>query len=753
MTAHRWPVFVWREAQEFWCARLLSDQVDAAGAGVTADLAVEAVEAVAKLAIRRGEWDGDDPPDAEPEVIDIAVMVRPEYRTQERTWAVRDAIRLLIPVAVMTGDGGRIAYLPTLSRIVHLNTGDHLKDRVGERVKLVFSGDDPGIIAAHRTPTEWHLATVKLEARRRRPVVDRTRPDALTRVAESITGTNARAWQREALVAQVAARLGRGSLVLLGEPGCGKTAVLHAAVRQAERQHRQQPEDQDDADDTPRFWATSAHRLIAGMRWLGQWQERLEAVIHRLAAIDGTLLIDRLSDLAAVGGHDELDSVAAFLAPYLRRGDLRLVGEGTALELDALRRRLPLFADAFAVITVPPLTNDQAVAVVRQACEAEGRRHGLAVDPPVPVEIADLFQRHLGDAGMPGPAVRFAARMIEQRARAAGSTDGATITRGDVTTAFTAYSGLPERLLNDRVPLTADQLHAELAHRIIGQSSAVSAACDVILRVKSGLIDPLRPLATLLFAGPTGVGKTALARSLADTLFSGLGPGRALIRLDLSEYAGGDAPERLLGSGAEPSELIRRLRQQPSAVVLLDEIEKAHPIVFDLLLGALDEGRLGDALGRRTSLRSTVIIATSNLGADARPIAGFADPTGTIARHQAIGAALATHFRPEFLARLDRVVVFNALTRDDVRQIAAIELAALADREGLSRRGMILTWDDALLDALADRGFDPAYGARPLQRVLQTLVAAPLARWLMESAAKPGAAIRLGWDGTATAIG
>jgi len=747
MSAPRWPVFLWQHDAGLWAARLLTDDCTIAASAADQRAAVTAVVDEAVRLAKAGEWDPADPPADEPHVVELAVTLRGEHHAHGRVWTVRDQIRLLLPAVVMATASGRLAHLPTLGLSLRLVAGDDLKDQATHVIRRFFAGDDPGTIARHLPPRRHAIVLVAVEVPKRRDSAATRDLGALAVVAEPFAPGEGRAWQREALVGELAARLGHGSLAVVGEPGCGKSAVLTAAVLTAERRYRASVRADGGDTATARFWLTSAQRLVAGMRWLGEWQERVEEVVRHLALIDGTLCVESLSDLLAVGGEDESASIAAFLAPYLRRGGLRLVGECTASELEAIRRRLPAFADALTVLAVPPLTDGAALAVVRQGVDAAARRAGLAVAPGVATVIADCFRRHLGDAGFPGPALRFVEHLVEERSRA-GST---ALSPTDVLAAFSRHAGLPERLLRDELALPSATVNAEMAARVIGQDEAVAAAADVVLVVKAGLCDPRRPLATLLFAGPTGVGKTALARALADTLFAGLTPGHGLIRLDMSEYAGADAAERMLGTPHQPSDLVRRLRAQPSAVLLFDEIEKAHPVVADLLLAAIDEGRLGDTLGRRTSLRAAAVVFTTNLGSDARPVGGFIDRDGGAAV-TAVRAAISAHFRPEFTARLDRVVVFRALSASDIRRIATIELSALADRSGLRARDLLLEWDAGLLDALTTRGFDPVYGARNLQRVVNELVAAPLARFLVARSSLRTALVALRWQDSGVAI-
>jgi ATP-dependent Clp protease ATP-binding subunit ClpC len=300
-------------------------------------------------------------------------------------------------------------------------------------------------------------------------------------------------------------------------------------------------------------------------------------------------------------------------------------------------------------------------------------------------------------------------------------------------------TGLPGSLLRDEELMREDEVLQTLSSRVIGQEAACRAATGVITTFKAGLNDPGRPLGVLLFSGPTGVGKTELARAISDYLF-GHGAGRdRLLRLDMSEYAGHGASERLVAdSNGDPSEFIKRLRGQPFCVVLLDEIEKASPDVFDMLLAVFDEGRLTDRFGRVTNLQSSVIILTSNLGSARDAAIGFGQQRGPD-----YNAEVMRFFRPEFYNRLDAVVPFAPLEAATIRQIAAKELSELATREGLAKAEIKLTWNDEVLALVAAAGFDRRFGARPLQRALEELVVTPLARHLAQHPGTRGAKIHL----------
>lgn len=333
-------------------------------------------------------------------------------------------------------------------------------------------------------------------------------------------------------------------------------------------------------------------------------------------------------------------------------------------------------------------------------------------------------------------------RDLLRKAARAGAEE---VTVDDVITEFLRETGLPEFLLRDELPLDPDDVRRHFEERIRGQPAACDAVVRLVTRFKAGLNDPGQPLGVMLFCGPTGVGKTALVKALADYLFGRGEAAARLVRLDMSEFAGPGAARRLvLQADGQPSELIRRIRAQPFSVVLLDEIEKAADEVFDMLLGLFDEGRLTDEYGRVAVFRSAVIVMTSNLGADALRTIGFRRDETPAYESEAF-----SFFRPEFFNRFDEVVTFNALDTVAIRDITRIELEAVSRREGLVTRGLRLEWSDDLVHALAERGFDDRYGARFLQRTINEDVVAPLSCWLVDRAGLRDATIDLdlGGDG------
>ncbi|MCA9073136.1 MAG: ATP-dependent Clp protease ATP-binding subunit, partial [Planctomycetaceae bacterium] len=307
---------------------------------------------------------------------------------------------------------------------------------------------------------------------------------------------------------------------------------------------------------------------------------------------------------------------------------------------------------------------------------------------------------------------------------------------------FARQTGVPVRFLRDDLPLDPEAVYEELKTQVIGQDQAVKSVVDLIAAFKAGLNDPARPLGVQLFCGPTGVGKTELAKTLSRFCFGEGDDPHRMFRLDMSEYQGYGAAQRFITQpDGSPSSLISHIRQKPFSVLLLDEIEKADSEVFDLLLNLFEEGRLTDAYGRTTHFQSTILIMTSNLGAESVSPVGFKPQTTPAYEHVA-----SQFFRPEFFNRIDEVVSFQPLSEASIFQIADKELKALNQREGLADRKLTLQYDEDFIKPVAEKGFDARYGARPLKRFLESRVVTPISQFLVEYPSLRENVLSLTWN-------
>src|SRR5262245_46964109 len=517
-------------------------------------------------------------------------------------------------------------------------------------------------------------------------------------------------------------------VLLCGPRQAGKTAVVHECVfrRVAVRKsvHVQRGN----------VWLVSPQRLISGMSYVGQWEGRLLAILKHAKKRGHVLYFDDLVGLflAGVTSQSAL-SAAVVLKPYLERRDVRVLGEITPEGLRVLQERDRGFADLFHLIPVrEPTDADTLRILIDQQRRLEGK-HGCTFGLDVLPAVADVQRRYDRTAAFPGKAAAVLTRLAvrattdTQGTPTAGGTDPLRdrprVSRDDVLADFAARSGLSLAFLDPKQRLDRDEVKKQLQEQVIGQTEAVEALADVVSVAKARLNDPDRPLAAFLFLGPTGVGKTESAKAIARTLF---GDTDRLLRFDLNEFNQPGAAARLVGTFSRPEGLrTAAIRRQPFAVVLLDEVEKAHPEVFDLLLQVLGEARLTDALGRTADFTAAIIIMTSNLGVrEAEGNLGFVPEAD---RSFAYTRAAERFFRPEFFNRLDRVIPFRKLSRDEMSRIARRLVTEVLSREGFSQRKCVLNVAPDALDRVIQAGYDPALGARAMKRAVERELTQPAA--------------------------
>jgi ATP-dependent Clp protease ATP-binding subunit ClpC len=532
-------------------------------------------------------------------------------------------------------------------------------------------------------------------------------------------------WPEEQRFQELAETYPPPSVLLVGESGAGKTTSVWRLARLIARLRK--GAGRAGADALPRIWRSSGERIVAGMIYLGMWQERVFELVEELQHEGDWLYLDRLHTVLAP--QPDGASIADLLTPAVLAGEISLLAECTEAELERHRREAPRLVDALEIVRVPAAD----AAVMPKLMSAYNERRGSGVTLHAGglgrlVQYLDTFSR---GAGFPGKGFHFLDWLGQQEDLKKQSVLYPRL----AAEAFGRYSGLPVSLLADDELLPAEAVAQELRRRVVGQDAACETCARVVTRLKARLNDPERPVGTLLFVGPTGVGKTELAKQLTRYLF---GDEQRMIRLDMSEFMAGQAFRRMLEVRDNSGSLASKVRAQPLSVVLLDEIEKAHPQVFDLLLGVLGEGRLTDAAGRLVDFRMTLIIMTSNLGAGEGTPVGF----GEGGEPDFLGR-VRKHFRPEFFNRLDHVVTFGRLEPADIETIVDLELAKATARTGLRRRGIRLQVEPAARKLLAELGWHPTRGARPLKRVIEERVVTPLAVLLARRPELEGCVVRV----------
>ncbi|GAA5153466.1 hypothetical protein GCM10023321_23750 [Pseudonocardia eucalypti] len=536
-------------------------------------------------------------------------------------------------------------------------------------------------------------------------------------------------------VLEVLCRRTKNNPVLIGDPGVGKTAIVEGiAARLA-------------SGDVPaglrdrRMVALDLAGMVAGTKYRGEFEERLTDVIDEVVAADRSVLLflDELHTVVGAGAAEggAMDA-GSMLKPALARGGLQLIGATTVDEYRRHIERDPALERRFQPILVGEPGVADTVAILRGLRERYQEHHGVRISDEATEAAARLAERYLTDRYLPDKAIDLMDRASARVAlRGASEVDAA-----DIAEVVARTTGIPVARLTEADRQRLLHLEDVLRERVVGQDDAVLAVADAVRAGRAGLTHPGRPVGSFLFLGPTGVGKTELARALAEALFGGAD---RMIRFDMSEFQDRHTVSRLVGAPPgyvghdEPGQLTEVVRRSPYSVLLLDEIEKAHPDVTGLLLQVLDAGRLTDARGRTVNFTNTVIIMTSNVAAEAMLAAG-AVPNWSDEMRETLLAGLRTRFRPEFLNRIDEVVPFRPLGRSELRAITELLLAET--REQLAAQDVGLSLDTAAVDWLVDRGHRPESGARPLRRTIGRELDRRLSRMLLAGELRAGQVVR-----------
>jgi len=533
---------------------------------------------------------------------------------------------------------------------------------------------------------------------------------------------------REDLVRQVTELLEKKkSVLLVGPDGVGKTSVIHGVA-----QHM--------ATAGGDLVELSSTAMMSGTKYLGEWQSKVTAIAKKAIDFHTILYFTDVWNLPKTGRTAQSDNnLLDALKPHMQGKGLTLLAEATP-ETVRLMERHAGFVALFTKVNVGPLSADQVKACLDRAAE----RASVELDAETRRTLIQLTTRFLPSRPQPGPALDLLEQARDYQSEKAAAGEPEDFGPGLVERVFSVYSGLPLFVVSRQATMPAKEIRAWFEERIVGQREAIEAVVEAIALFKAGLHDPDKPIGTFLFVGPTGVGKTEVARALARFLY---GSESRLLRFDLSEFKDYHSFEILVGNPKDPGRpaaLIDPVRAQPFQVVLLDELEKAHSNIWDLLLGVLDEGRMTPPGGKTVDFRSTILISTSNVGGQSSEKRfGFTPDTGLSARRHAVTKALENHFRPEFLNRFQHVVVFHALSKEQVKQVARWELRRILAREGIAGRNLVVEVADEALDRVIETGFEPKYGARALKREIQRQLVLPLAMTMMERNVEPGSIVKV----------
>lgn len=551
---------------------------------------------------------------------------------------------------------------------------------------------------------------------------------------------------------EILGRRGKNNPLFLGDPGVGKTAVVEGLAQRVVTGAVPPPLAH------TRIVAVDMAGMVAGARYRGEFEQRFRDLLEELRQHRDRVMVfvDEVHSIVGAGaGEGSLDA-GTMLKPALARGEVCLLGATTVEEYRRHIARDPALERRFAPIMVDEPSTQDAVAVLEGLRERFQHHHQVQVDAAAVSAAVQLSQRYLTDRFLPDKAVDVLDQTCSRvRLRRGGFTAevpfSPTVVADDVAEVISRRCGVPVAEVEPDDPRALLDLEQRLQRRVLGQERAVRVVSEAVRRARAGLGDPDRPIGGFVFLGPTGVGKTELARALAEALF---GDTQQLIRLDMSEYQEKHAVSRLVGAPpgyvghGQDGELTDRVRRQRHAVVLLDEVEKAHPDVFHMLLQVLDAGRLTDAQGRTVDFRDTVIIMTSNLGADAVTASACGDDgrgSDDAAADAAVWQQLQAFFRPEFLNRVDDVVVFRPLGLQALLRITESLLQRTAER--LQERGVEFAAADEAVTWLVRRGWHPEFGARPLRRVLQQEVDNRLAGLVLSGQVSAGHRVTLHTEG------
>lgn len=529
-------------------------------------------------------------------------------------------------------------------------------------------------------------------------------------------------------------------VLIVGAPRVGKTTVIHESVYQGVAAR---PEDKRNRGNV---WHLAPQKIVAGMSYVGQWENRVLAILNYMVKHQHVLYLDDMPGMFRAGVHSKSTlSAADVLKPFVERRDLQLLLEITPGQLRVFQERDRGFADLFQVLRLEASSEEDTCRILADSGRELEQRHSVLFAVDVVPTVIELTRRYERDAALPGKAARLFKELALRNT-------GRAVSREAVLEDYQRRTGLQTGFLDANATFSRADMRRQLNRRVLGQPEAVDAVCDVISIGRARLNDPGRPLGAFLFPGPTGVGKTHCAKSLAEWLY---GDASRLLRFDMNEYHTSWSVARLVGTFDQPDGLLTSaVRQQPFCVILFDEIEKAHPDVYDLLLQVLGEARLTDSVGRTVDFSGAVIILTSNLGA--REAAGRVGLGGDAAVQAESGQkyrkAVREFFRPEFINRFDRIIPFRALQRDDIRGIAETLLSDLLTREGFMRRKCCIDLDPAALECVIERGFQPTMGARAMRRALEHEIVRPVSRRLAEINPETPSIIELTAQGNQIAV-
>lgn len=560
-------------------------------------------------------------------------------------------------------------------------------------------------------------------------------------------------YERTELINQLRRQiLGGNNVLLIGEPGTGKNAVVEGlACWNAKRR--------DFLDNRPII--ECAHTTFqAYCLYVSEFETKVQMIVDEARKHRAILYYDQINLSLSAGRADGAEdrTLANLLTPYLSRGELHIVGSTTPEGYKAMRKRNPVFTSRFVPLTISALSAEQTLLIFKTLQAKFETDYSILIEPAVFESIIDLSDRFFKARFFPGKAFEVLRHVIAAKAECTeqemqirpqlkGSDSIKKIAPQDIHAYFQQQTGLPSFIIQQDEFIAPKDIFSFFSQRIYGQDEAIQEVTNVILHLAAEMNDPQRPVGVFLFAGPTGTGKTYLARLLARYLF---GSEERLLRYDMSEYSAPNSFERLIsGRYDQRGKLVEDVLAAPFSVILFDEIEKAHPNIFNLLLSVLGEGRLTDETGLTVGFSNAIIIMTSNVGGDlySKKPMGVSMETTIPLTEMDLQKALKSLFRPEFLNRLTKTVFFRPLDQEVIKAIAQREIEKLCERQGLTRRKISVTPMEAVTEAMVSWGYNSEYGARPMQRAVERYIGTPLAEAITSGQIRMGQSIHIDIEG------
>ena len=608
-------------------------------------------------------------------------------------------------------------------------------------------------------------------------------------------------------VIQILSRRTKNNPCLIGEPGVGKTAVVEGLAQ------RIAAGDVPDTIADKRVMTLDLSGMVAGSKYRGEFEERIKKVIAEVVeAKDVLLFIDEIHTIIGAGGAEGALDASNILKPSLARGELQLIGATTINEYRKYIEKDSALERRFQPVTVDEPSEEESIAILKGLRSRYEEHHRVEITDDALEAAVKLSSRYINDRFLPDKAIdlideaaskvrlsnytkpskikdyeaqiddleeekesairdeayekagdikkkqeklKEKIRLTLEKWEKEKETRKLVVGENEVADVVAGWTKIPVKKLAQEESERLKNLEGILHERVVGQEEAVTAVSKAIRRGRIGLKDPKRPIGSFLFLGPTGVGKTELSKALAEAMF---GTESALIRVDMSEYMEKHSVSKMIGSPPgyvgyeEGGQLSEKVRRNPYSVILFDEIEKAHPDVFNILLQVLDDGHITDAQGRKIDFKNTIIIMTSNAGAEniiAPKRLGFGVATDAKADHEFMKGRVMEEvkrlFKPEFLNRIDEIIVFHQLTKEHMKGIADIMLRGI-EKRSKEQLGITLTVNEAAKDLLIDKGYDDKYGARPLRRTIQSLLEDKMAEEILDGKLKKGVNVEVGCE-------